>query len=89
MTCDGVFAMGWEPYGPVPVTEITLEPGDRLLFYTDGLTERFSERLEPYGSTRLLRQLEQADGPLGGGCAHGEQIGQRHHYVYGCKHRQF
>ena len=61
VTCDGVFAMGWEPYGPVPVTEITLEPGDRLLFYTDGLTERFSERLEPYGSTRLLRQLEQAD----------------------------
>ncbi len=58
--CDGVFAMGWEPYGPVPVTEITLAPGDRLLFYTDGVTERFSERLEPYGSARLLRQLAQA-----------------------------
>ena len=58
--CDGVFALGWQPYGPVPVTDMTLEPGDRLLFYTDGVTERFNERLEPYGSTRLLRQLEVA-----------------------------
>ena len=59
--CDGVFALGWQPYGPVPVTDMTLEPGDRLLFYTDGVTERFSDQLEPYGSARLLRQLEQAD----------------------------
>ena len=57
----GVFAMGWDPYAEVPVTEVTLEPGDRLLFYTDGVTERFSEKLEPYGDERLLQQLETAD----------------------------
>jgi sigma-B regulation protein RsbU (phosphoserine phosphatase) len=59
--CEGVFAMGWDPYGQVPVTEIQLEPGDRLLFYTDGVTERFSEQLELYGGERLLQQLETAD----------------------------
>jgi sigma-B regulation protein RsbU (phosphoserine phosphatase) len=59
--CDGVFAMGWEPYAQVPVTELRLEPGDRLLFYTDGVTERFSEQLELYGGKRLVQQLETAD----------------------------
>lgn len=59
--CDGVFAMGWDAYPEVPVTEIRLEPGDRLLFYTDGVTERFNEQNELYGTIRLLRQLETAD----------------------------
>ncbi len=59
--CDGVFAMGWDLYHQVPVTEIQLEPGDRLLFYTDGVTERFNEQLELYGDERLLQQLETAD----------------------------
>ena len=58
VSCDGVLAMGYEPYPQVPVTELQLEPGDRLLFYTDGITERFSEQLELYGSKRLLQQLE-------------------------------
>jgi sigma-B regulation protein RsbU (phosphoserine phosphatase) len=58
VSCDGVFAMGYAPYPQVPVTELQLEPGDRLLFYTDGITERFSEQLELYGSKRLLQQLE-------------------------------
>jgi phosphoserine phosphatase RsbU/P len=57
--CDGVFAMGWDEYATrVPVTEIHLEPGDRLLFFTDGVTERFSEQNELYDTSRLLRQLE-------------------------------
>ena len=36
-------------------------PGDRLLFYTDGVNERFNEQQELYGTSRLLRQLETAD----------------------------
>jgi phosphoserine phosphatase RsbU/P len=59
--CDGVFAMGWDPFPQVPVTEIELEPGDRLLFYTDGVTELFSEQRELYGTERLLRQMETAN----------------------------
>jgi phosphoserine phosphatase RsbU/P len=59
--CNGVFMMGLAPYSGVPVTEVTLQPGDRLLFYTDGITERFSEKQELYGTNRLLRQFETAD----------------------------
>jgi phosphoserine phosphatase RsbU/P len=59
--CEGVFAMGWDPYTQVPVTEIEIQAGDRLLFYTDGVTERFSEQLELYGTSRLLQQLEKDD----------------------------
>jgi phosphoserine phosphatase RsbU/P len=59
--CDGVFAMGWDPYPQVPVTEIQIAPGDRLLFYTDGVNERFSEQQELYGTTRLLQQMETVD----------------------------
>ena len=56
--CEGVFAMGWDPYPQVPVSEIQIAPGDRLLFYTDGVNERFNEQQQLYGTMRLLRQLE-------------------------------
>jgi len=56
--CDGVYPMGIEPYEQtVPVTETTLEKGDRLLVYTDGLTERFNVDGSAYGEERLLRML--------------------------------
>ena len=58
--CPGVFPMGVEPYDRVPVTETKLEHGDRLLLYTDGVTERFSLDEKPYGEERLLQQLESA-----------------------------
>ena len=35
-------------------TRVTLSPGDRLLLYTDGVTERFNTRGELYGDERLL-----------------------------------
>jgi sigma-B regulation protein RsbU (phosphoserine phosphatase) len=56
--CGGVFPMGIDPYEQVPVTEAELQPGDRILMYTDGITERFSMDGETYGEERLLRQLE-------------------------------
>jgi CheY-like chemotaxis protein len=60
--CPGVFPMGYIEYPKIPVTEITLEPGDRLLFYTDGITERFNLQNEPYGEQRLRAELAQTDG---------------------------
>ena len=56
--CSGVFPLGIDPYVQVPVTEAELHPGDRILMYTDGITERFNTDGETYGEDRLLRQLE-------------------------------
>jgi len=54
----GVYPLGIEPYEiEIPVTETRLEPGDRFLIYTDGLTERFDMEGKTYGEDRLLEQL--------------------------------
>ncbi len=63
VNCSGVFPLGIDPYEQVPVTEAELKPGDRILMYTDGITERFSRDGETYGEARLLRQIE-GDGKL-------------------------
>jgi len=60
--CKGVFMMGVEPYHRVPVTEIRLDAGDRLLLYTDGVPERFNPERRLYGEERLLRQMERPVG---------------------------
>ncbi len=58
LTCPGVYPLGIEPYDiEIPVTETRLEPGDRFLVYTDGLTERFDPQGTSYGEERLLKQL--------------------------------
>ena len=58
LTCPGVYPLGIEPYEiEIPVTETLLEPGDRFLVYTDGLTERFNLEGDTYGEDRLLSQL--------------------------------
>ena len=48
--------MGLEPFLKVPVTEVTLAPGDRLLLYTDGVSELFNEAGEPYGEKRCCAE---------------------------------
>jgi len=56
--CPGVYPLGIEPYEiEIPVTEVKLEPGDRFLIYTDGLTERFDGEGHTYGEERLLTLL--------------------------------
>ena len=50
--------MGVDPYEQVPVAEAELQPGDCILLYTDGVTERFDTDRQTYGEERLLRQLE-------------------------------
>jgi len=56
--CPGVYPLGIEPFEiEIPVTDIKLEPGDRFLIYTDGLTERFDGEGHTYGEERLLTLL--------------------------------
>lgn len=40
-----------------PEAEITMEPGDSILLYTDGVTEAVNSRMELYGENRLLEAL--------------------------------
>ena len=58
LVCEGVSPMGVDLYERVPTTEISLQPGDRLLFYTDGVTERFNPKEETYDEERLCRMME-------------------------------
>jgi serine phosphatase RsbU (regulator of sigma subunit) len=41
---------------------LDLEPGDALVFYSDGLTEAMNEGLEQFGEERLAAAVERADG---------------------------
>ncbi len=53
----GVFPLGIYPYDQIPVHETRLGSGDRLLLYTDGVTERFDMEGNAYGENRLLGGL--------------------------------
>ncbi len=55
----GVMVLGFDDFGDVPVTTYDLAPGDLVLAYTDGLTERFSRNDEIYGEERLLTVLRE------------------------------
>ena len=57
LACEGVLPMGISQFGRIPVTRTQLNPGDRLLFYTDGVSERFNPEGEQYGEARLLDLL--------------------------------
>ena len=54
---EGVLPLGLFDYDEVPTASHTLQPGDRLLFYTDGIPERFDPQQRPYGHDRLAQQL--------------------------------
>ena len=62
---EAIYAMGIQPYDHVPVEETRLGSGDRVLLYTDGVTERFDIEGNIYGSNRLLKLLatEAANNP--------------------------
>jgi phosphoserine phosphatase RsbU/P len=51
--------LGVEPGARYPIQETTLEPGDRVILYTDGLTEASNERGELFTLERLRERLVQ------------------------------
>jgi sigma-B regulation protein RsbU (phosphoserine phosphatase) len=50
---DAVTPLLMLPYGAVPVSVVDLQAGDRLLFYTDGVTERLDADGQMYDMVRL------------------------------------
>ena len=51
--CDGGMVLGIFPDTQYEQSELSLRPGDRLLFYTDGITEARDPEGEEYGEDRL------------------------------------
>jgi sigma-B regulation protein RsbU (phosphoserine phosphatase) len=47
-------ALGFEPGLDFPATDLVLQDGDTLVFYTDGVSEAFNPQEECYGYERLL-----------------------------------
>jgi serine phosphatase RsbU (regulator of sigma subunit) len=65
-TLDGTVGLilGVMPGIEYPEHSLQLRPGDRLVLYTDGVTEAFSQEQEAYGSERLIEQVQaHGDGP--------------------------
>ncbi len=54
---DGQFMLAGMPYFQYEEEELTLEPGDGIFLYTDGVTEAKNEEDEFYGEERLLKLL--------------------------------
>jgi serine phosphatase RsbU (regulator of sigma subunit) len=54
---EGVMCLLWDELGHVPCAEHGLEAGDRLLFYTDGVTDRQGPHGSMYDVERLCESL--------------------------------
>jgi sigma-B regulation protein RsbU (phosphoserine phosphatase) len=50
----GGIVLGVMPAAQYPNHQMQLRPGDRLVLYTDGVTEAFNGTQEAYGTERLL-----------------------------------
>jgi serine phosphatase RsbU (regulator of sigma subunit) len=50
-------AMGWFPDNPLRAIELQLEPGDVLVYYTDGLTDAENHTGECFGTHRLAQAI--------------------------------
>jgi sigma-B regulation protein RsbU (phosphoserine phosphatase) len=57
---QGGLPLTFDPEAPYPTAEVTLSPGDRLLFFTDGLVEAPNAKEEFFGDARLEQTF--ADG---------------------------
>jgi sigma-B regulation protein RsbU (phosphoserine phosphatase) len=62
---EGGFPLGMFPGAEFQTGEVTLQPGDLLALYSDGLTEATSNDGEDFGDTRLQSAIEElSDRPL-------------------------
>ncbi len=52
-------AIGWFPNNPLKETELQLEPGDVVVYYTDGLTDAENPAGESFGEARIAETLRQ------------------------------
>jgi phosphoserine phosphatase RsbU/P len=52
--------LGAVPDSVVEAGQVRLEPNDRLLLYTDGLSEAFNKSEEEYGENRVEESLSRA-----------------------------
>jgi len=58
-------AIGWFPNNPLKAVDLKLEPGDMIIYYTDGLTEAESVTKDFFGEERLCNIiLKSHDKPL-------------------------
>ena len=57
---QGGRAIGWFPSNPLSEVQLQLDPGDVIVYYTDGLTDAENPQKENFGEERLCRVLEQS-----------------------------
>ncbi len=55
----GGLALGIEKNQVYPTNELSVETGDKLILYTDGLTEAMNEHGQEFGSDRLLKLVDE------------------------------
>ncbi|MBI1277457.1 MAG: SpoIIE family protein phosphatase [Anaerolineaceae bacterium] len=78
---QGGRAIGWFPHNPLSEVELSLEPGDVIVYYTDGLTDAENPNQENFGEARLCRVVEETAGQPASAVLHHilhsvEQFGQ-------------
>jgi hypothetical protein len=59
---EGGLVLGVFPDAAYPTGELPLDPGDRVIVYTDGLTEAFNPAGEWFGDTELRSFISRNDG---------------------------
>ena len=59
---QGGRAIGWFPHNPLSEVELRLDPGDVIVYYTDGLTDAENPNKENFGEARLCHAVEEAAG---------------------------
>jgi len=62
LAVDAVTPLLLMPLDRVPSTRVTLERGDRVVFYTDGITERLDGHEHMYELDRLVQLLDRGTG---------------------------
>ncbi len=59
---QGGRALGWFPNNPLKEVEVKLEPGDLIVYYTDGLTDAENLSGDYFGETRLAQAVVEVGG---------------------------